>query len=195
VGFQVRVAEDGSQAVELFQEWQPQFIWMDLSMPVMNGFEATRNIRTRESRRSVKIAALTASGSEADRAVALAEGFDDFVFKPYRLNDIFGCMERHLSVRFIRTEDPPAACEQPAVAFQAEDWDGVPEGLRLKLRDAVMSLEVGRISAVIDRIAESHPVLGAYLKQQAGKFAFTSILHAIDHTAHVDTRTDLRRAH
>jgi signal transduction histidine kinase len=58
-GFRVRVAENGAAGVELFQDWRPHLIWMDVRMPVMDGLEATRRIRTLEGGRDVKIAALT----------------------------------------------------------------------------------------------------------------------------------------
>jgi CheY-like chemotaxis protein len=60
-GFRVRVAENGAQGVKEFREWRPQFIWMDLRMPVMDGVEATRRIRACEGGHEVKIAAVTAS--------------------------------------------------------------------------------------------------------------------------------------
>ena len=64
-GFQVRVAENGEQGVESFREWRPQFIWMDLRMPVMDGIEATQRIRNLDGGRDVKIVAVTASGFES----------------------------------------------------------------------------------------------------------------------------------
>ena len=95
-GFLVRVAENGVQGVKEFREWRPQFIWMDLCMPVMDGVEATRRIRVCEGGHEVKIAAVTASGYASERSEILAEGMDDYVRKPYRPEEIFECMARHL---------------------------------------------------------------------------------------------------
>ena len=67
-GFQVRVAEDGAEGVTSFREWRPQFIWMDLRMPVMNGIEAAQRIRNLDGGKDVKIVAVTASGFESERA-------------------------------------------------------------------------------------------------------------------------------
>ena len=81
------------QGVESFREWRPQFIWMDLRMPVMDGIEATRRIRALDGGRDVKIVAVTASGFESQRSEVLAAGLDDYVRKPYRLDEIFDCMD------------------------------------------------------------------------------------------------------
>ena len=84
VGFQVKVADDGKQAVELFQSWRPHLIWMDRRMPVMDGLEATRRIRELPGGKEVKIVAVTASAFMEQRDEILKAGMDDFLRKPYR---------------------------------------------------------------------------------------------------------------
>src|SRR5204862_6420750 len=91
-GFQVRVAEDGAQAVEAFSAWRPHFIWMDLRLPVIGGLEAARRIRELDGGREVKIVAATASAFSSQREEVLAEGFDNFFRKPYRREEIIDYM-------------------------------------------------------------------------------------------------------
>ena len=112
-GFEVRVAENGEQGVESFREWRPQFIWMDLRMPVMDRVEATRRIRALDTGREVKIVAVTASGFESHRNEVLAAGLDDYVREPYRLDELFGCMARNLGVKYRCAEVESALNEQP----------------------------------------------------------------------------------
>ena len=81
-GFQVQVAEDGAQGVEMFRTWQPHLIWMDVRLPVMGGLEATSRIRALEGGRQVKIVALTASAFAHQREEILAAGLDDFLRSP-----------------------------------------------------------------------------------------------------------------
>src|SRR5665811_918942 len=76
VGFQVKVAENGEQAVGLFKSWQPQLIWMDRRMPVMDGLEATRHIRELPGGRAVKIVAVTASAFMEQRSEMLKADMD-----------------------------------------------------------------------------------------------------------------------
>lgn len=104
-GFHARGAVNGLEAVEMFREFHPDFIWMDIRMPVMDGVEATRRIRSAEGGEAVTIVALTASCLADERKRVLASGFDELVFKPYRTQDIFDVMSRHLGVEYEHEEE------------------------------------------------------------------------------------------
>jgi signal transduction histidine kinase/CheY-like chemotaxis protein len=100
VGFRVRTAETGESGVECVQAWRPHFIWMDRRLPVMDGLEATRLIRSLDGGRDIKMAGVSASVFPSEREEMLAAGLDDFVRKPYQPNEVFECMARHLSIRY-----------------------------------------------------------------------------------------------
>jgi CheY-like chemotaxis protein/anti-sigma regulatory factor (Ser/Thr protein kinase) len=100
VGLDVQEAVNGQQAVEMFHKWRPHFIWMDVRMPVMDGLEATRRIKQTEAGQSTPIAALTAHALAEEREVILAAGCDNFVRKPYRVEEIFEIMAAHLGIRY-----------------------------------------------------------------------------------------------
>jgi signal transduction histidine kinase/ligand-binding sensor domain-containing protein/CheY-like chemotaxis protein len=101
-GFPLRVAATGAAGLEFFTSWNPDFVWLDVQLPDMSGLEVARAIREMPGGRDVRIAAMTASAYESERAEALASGMDDFVRKPYRPAEIFDCMAHHLGVRFHR---------------------------------------------------------------------------------------------
>jgi CheY-like chemotaxis protein len=101
-GFPLRVADTGAAGLELFTSWNPDFVWLDVQLPDMSGLEVARAIREMPRGRDVRIAAMTASAYESERAEALASGMDDFVRKPYRPAEIFDCMALHLGVHFHR---------------------------------------------------------------------------------------------
>ncbi|HKE22341.1 MAG TPA: ATP-binding protein [Bryobacteraceae bacterium] len=105
-GFRVQVARSGTEGIEVFEEWNPQFIWMDLRMPEFSGAEAARHIRKLQGGREVRIAALTAAAFASERDEVMAAGMDDFVRKPYHTDEIFDCMARQLGLRYqhIQTE-------------------------------------------------------------------------------------------
>jgi len=80
--FDIREATNGQEAVEAVQSDPPDLIFMDLKMPVMDGWEATRRIRTMPGGDAVRIIALTAQAMAGDEEKALAIGCDDYLAKP-----------------------------------------------------------------------------------------------------------------
>jgi PAS domain S-box-containing protein len=115
VGFSVQVAENGQVALESWERWQPHLIWMDMRMPVMDGYEATRRIKAQPQGQSTVIVALTASAFEEEKAAVLAAGCDDFIRKPFREEQIFEKLAEHLGV-----------CYQYEAIATAEDWQTDP---------------------------------------------------------------------
>ena len=81
---QTREAENGVEAIAIWEEWQPHLIWMDMRMPVMDGYEATRQIKSHLKGQATVIIALTASALEEEKTIILSSGCDDFVRKPFQ---------------------------------------------------------------------------------------------------------------
>lgn len=100
VGFEVKEAENGLQAIELYHDWNPHLILMDMRMPVMNGLEATRTIKGNSSNQKTIIIALTASAFEEDRAMVLAAGCDNFIRKPFHREQLLETIQQHLGVQY-----------------------------------------------------------------------------------------------
>ncbi len=103
-GYQVFAAENGRQAVEMVKSDNFDIVLMDVQMPVMNGFEATRHIREWEKQtgRHVPIIAMTANAMQGDREKCLKAGMDDYISKPIIPNKLFECIEKHLQTNFER---------------------------------------------------------------------------------------------
>lgn len=108
-GVPPREAHDGAEAIEVVGEWMPDLIWMDMNMPVMDGYDATRRIRDMAGGEKIKIIAITASAFEEDRQRVLECGCDDFVRKPYRDSEIIEMIQMHLGTEFVPRVKPPAA--------------------------------------------------------------------------------------
>ncbi len=179
-GFQVQVAEDGAQGVEMFRTWRPHLIWMDIRLPVMGGMEATRIIRTLEGGRQVKIVALTASAFVQQRADILAAGLDDFLRKPYRRKEIFDCMARQLGVLYLYRAAPRTRAVNPAARLRPEALAMLPVELRKELEHALLRLDAGPISEAIGRVSEQDANLGEALARLAKRFEYTEILIALE---------------
>jgi CheY-like chemotaxis protein len=178
-GFLVRVAEDGDQAMDSFRIWQPALIWMDLRLHTMGGLEAAEQIRAMEGGHEVRIVALTASAFVQEREEVLAAGFDDFIRKPYRREEIFECMARQLGVRYLYETAQQSSPAQPMVAPALEALALVPHQLRTELAAAVVRLDPGPIAELICRVREHDARLGEVLATAAKRFAYTEILDAI----------------
>jgi signal transduction histidine kinase/CheY-like chemotaxis protein len=176
-GFQVRVAGDGAQGVEMFRTWEPHLIWMDLNLPLKGGLEAAREIRTLGGGHDVKIVALTASAFAHQRDEVLAAGMDDFLRKPYRREEIFDYMARHLGVRYLEVPQTPHA--DPVTALPREALAMLPQRLREELSDALVGLAAQPIAEAIHRVSEQDAQLGAALTGRAQRFAYTEILNAL----------------
>ena len=101
IGFEVKEAENGQIAFNIWEQWQPDLIWMDMQMPVMNGYEATTQIRSQIKGQATTIIAFTAGTLEEEKAIALSAGCDDFVRKPFLENTIFEKMSQYLGVQYI----------------------------------------------------------------------------------------------
>lgn len=99
-GFQVMVPENGALGMEAFQQWRPHSISMGLGLPQLSRGEATRRIRELRGGRQAKIVALPASAFAQQQEEVPVAGLDDFLRKPYRREEIFDCVTRHLGVSF-----------------------------------------------------------------------------------------------
>ncbi|MFM7427437.1 MAG: response regulator, partial [Elainella sp.] len=119
-GFLVQEAANGLEAIELWQSWQPHLIWMDMQMPVLDGYAATRQIRQLEaaspSAHYTVIIALTAHAFEEDQETVLAVGCDSFIPKPFREDLLFAKIAEYLEVDYLyETLAPPQLASRAAL--------------------------------------------------------------------------------
>jgi PAS domain S-box-containing protein len=101
LGFEVAEAQNGQEAIDLDKTWQPHLIFMDMRMPVMDGYEATRLIKAQRTSGRPAIIALTASAFEEERNLILHTGCDDFVAKPFREALLLAKIAEHTGVEFV----------------------------------------------------------------------------------------------
>jgi two-component system cell cycle response regulator DivK len=98
-GYVVVFAVNGQQGVEMARSEQPDIILMDMSLPVMDGWEATRRLKSDNAIRNVPVIGLTAHAMSGDQEKALAAGCDDYDTKPVELDRLIEKIERLLSQR------------------------------------------------------------------------------------------------
>jgi len=159
LGFDVREAENGREAVDCWRQWRPHLILMDIRMPVMDGYEATRQIRRDPGGESVAIVAITAHVFESERSSILAAGCDDLIEKPFRTPVLLECIAHHLKVNYIyessgsRPSDAPPpsspALNPEQLATLGDEWiDRVYQAAlaarESKLRDLIAQIPADR---------------------------------------------------
>ena len=130
LGFELKEASNGKEAIEVWETFEPHLIWIDMRMPIMDGYEATKQIKTQLKGQATAIIALTASTLEEQRAVILSAGCDDFVRKPFREQVIFDKIAQYLGVRYVYEELSPPHSEvvkhdsslQTSLANMPSEW-------------------------------------------------------------------------
>jgi len=187
VGFSVIEAKDGQQAVEMYAQFQPDLIWMDIRLPVMDGLEATRRIRnvefgmrTEEGRNSETsnpvIIALTASVFEEDKQKVFEAGCDDFVRKPFHEEEIFDKMAQYLEVRYIY-QDIQAPEEKPASpALTSADLAGLPEDLLQQINAAARGAMSKQLLDLFEKIPPDLRHVADALADLVSQYQFSKII-------------------
>lgn len=186
IGFEVREAENGHQGVEIWESWQPHLIWLDTRMPVMDGFEAVRQIRAKEkqTQRRTVIIALTASTFEERKGEIIAAGCDDFVRKPFQEQILFDKMACYLGVRYIYQELPRLPVGGLGRYFVSEKPDSffrgllaqMPQSWVQELYEAANDVNEELAIEIVDRIWESHPTLAHALKDLVTDYRLDKIM-------------------
>jgi CheY-like chemotaxis protein/anti-sigma regulatory factor (Ser/Thr protein kinase) len=177
IGMEVRIAEDGAQAVRLFKEWRPDLIWMDRRMPVMDGIEATRTIRRLPESETLKIVAVTASVFKEQEQEMLAAGMDGFVHKPYRFHEIYDALAEQLEVEYVYA--PASGVEESSVELTSGDLAALPLAMREELQSALENLDSERIQGVIRQIGESDENLRRALSLYADNFDYPAMIKVL----------------
>ncbi len=95
-GYEVYLATDGEAAVKQAKEIQPRIILMDMMMPGVDGYEATRQIKSRSALKHIPIIAITAKAMKGDREQVLAAGCDDYIAKPFLTGEVLALVQKWL---------------------------------------------------------------------------------------------------
>ncbi|TQV89739.1 hybrid sensor histidine kinase/response regulator [Aliikangiella coralliicola] len=177
VGFEVREASDGQEAIVLWKKWSPDLIWMDMQMPVMDGYGATAEIKETQKGQETVIIALTASAFEEDRSMVLGAGCDDFMRKPFRVDDLYEVMAGHLGVKFIY-EVPSTLPEQASKPLSKEDLSGLSHTQLISLHEAAISGDIDQLEQLSDEIGQTNSALAGQLNAIIGQFEFEPIIEA-----------------
>jgi CheY-like chemotaxis protein len=189
IGFEVREAENGEEAIAQWQLWKPHLIWMDMRMPVMDGYSATQHIKATTQGQATAIIALTASALEEERSIILSSGCDDFVRKPFQTADIFSMLQKHIGVRYVYA-DPvmdlgaESGGESGEIKLTIETLRTLKVNDLAELGQALQNVDLDVTSRTLERIQQYNYPLAIGLQQAIDNFEYEQILALIQSASH-----------
>ncbi|MEH2239007.1 PAS domain S-box protein [Nostoc sp.] len=204
IGFAVQEATNGTEAIALWQTWQPHLILMDMRMPIMDGYEATTIIKAREEssipnlscagstpkvrpqmpNRKTIIIALTANAFEEQREAMIKAGCDDYINKPFREEILLEKLNEYLGVQYIYQEESYqiANANQQEIESMLTLTDLVillsemsPEWVK-QVYTAAAQCSDDLILELIEQIPSKNPALRTFIKNLAHDFQFEKIM-------------------
>jgi two-component system sensor histidine kinase/response regulator len=184
LGFEVREAVNGQEAIEIWELWEPHLIWMDMRMPVVDGHQATKRIKATTKGQATVVIALTASAFEEDRQVILSEGCDDFVRKPFREAEIFDKLTTHLGVCFVYEETettaqaprPADGAASPQERLTPADLADLPPDWVAELYQAAVQADGDLVLELVEQIRAQHPSVAEALAGLARNYRLDIIV-------------------
>lgn len=177
VGLTARSAVNGVEAVEIAREWNPHLVWMDIDLPVMNGIEAIQHIKQTVADEVVVIA-LSASAFEQERKMLIDVGFDDFMSKPFRNEDIFNKMREHLGISFVYSDPVERAIVPSNDILTDEHLVTLDVNLLQQLKEAAVALDMPRTRQIASEL--NNPDVTRAIDKWLKGYRFDSILEFIN---------------
>ncbi|MCC3441076.1 MULTISPECIES: PAS domain S-box protein [unclassified Microcoleus] len=179
LGFEVEEATNGQEGIALQSTWKPHLILMDMLMPVMDGYAATKLIKQTPEGKETIIIALTASAFDEQRHIILSAGCDDFICKPFREEVLFEKIAHHLNLRYIYEEENSStsgSAPQLLKSLTAEDLSVMPRDWVVDLYQAALCVDDNRILQLIEQIPETEANLANALKDLVENFRIDIII-------------------
>lgn len=182
VGFKTKEAVDGADAITKFEEWNPHLILMDMRMPVLDGYEATRLIKATEKGKQTPIVALTASSFEEEQKKIGELDIHAFIRKPFRENELFGTIGNILGVSYI-FDDEPTFSEDNEQISDAEIGKHIPQlpaELVEQMKNAIIVADIELLIHLIRQIDPEHSGLARHLMTLANNYDYEYLQHILN---------------
>ncbi|MCT7983503.1 PAS domain S-box protein [Laspinema sp. A4] len=184
-GFELKRALNGEEVLEMWPQFLPHLIWMDMRMPKIDGYEATRRIkaycRNNPEIPVPAIVAITASGWHFDKAEILAAGCDGLIRKPFREVDIFEAIATHLGLPLIdsnRTSESSVLGEE-LISLKPSDLAHIPRELLDNLWNGLIQGDLELIASAIEQVGLQDAALADALQSLANQYQFEKLLALI----------------
>lgn len=165
LGFEVAEAEDGQKGIDKALRWYPDLVFMDLIMPVMDGFEATRRIRKTESLKGVKIIAVSASTLKPVEEIRSETGCDDYIAKPLQMREVLDKIAEHLGLEWVCENGPAQSIlTEAGVPECGVEITPPPESEITALRELALDGNFKALAARLKAIGQTNPDYAAFVR-------------------------------
>jgi CheY-like chemotaxis protein len=177
----IKSASNGQEAVRIWDEWEPHLIFMDMRMPIMDGYDATKQIKFTTKGNATAIIALTASVLEEEKAIVISAGCDDFLRKPFAEQTIFDALAKHLGVKYIFADDHPVNYENSSEnGLTSDNFKCMPQVWINQLYEAALEADTNSVLQLVTEIPETEKYLIKSLNKMARHFEFEQLVDLIE---------------
>jgi PAS domain S-box-containing protein len=180
-GFDIQEAASGTQTLEIFQQWQPHLILLDILMPDMDGRITAQHVRHLPGGMAVKIVAVTVCAFDAERRTILDAGCDEIITKPYEFEDIFTVINTQIGVNYRFA--PSQLTAMPTPSLHVSDLKKIPATLRHELQAAVLRVDAQAVAAAAGHIRLHSPEIAVAVLALLKNYDYTRLLEVCEHAA------------
>jgi PAS domain S-box-containing protein len=183
IGCEVQKAKNGQEALNIWESWEPHLIWMDLRMPIIDGYEATHRIKTDPRGNDTKIIILTATAFSQDEKEIMKTQCDDFLIKPIKHHDLFNLMRKHLNITFIyESKNQPSFSNftQTNTSTNLVLGNHIPRHLIDELKQAAPILDTEAMKGIIEELHTYDPAIAKMINGWVTTFRFDRILEFLE---------------
>jgi signal transduction histidine kinase/DNA-binding NarL/FixJ family response regulator len=180
-GFKLREVTNGAEVLAAFHEWKPDIILMDMTMPVMDGYTATRTIKATEEGKDTLIIAITASAFQEDKQRVMEAGADGYLSKPFKEAELFEIIHQKNGIVFLYDEH--AEKDQESHVENDAQWQAaiaeLPADLVRACRDAAENADILWLVDLFNDISIYNPAVAQKLNELASRYAYEEITYLL----------------
>ena len=182
VGFEVKEAKNGEEAIAIWQSWQPHLICMDIHMPVLDGYQASKKIKSQDEGKDTIVLALTASVLKEECSHVLDSGCDDYMSKPFRISELLEKLAKHLKVEYLYRESDTFNSTPNSIRSNGktakltpEDLSTMPSEWLEQINQAALIADYMVIQDLISQIEQEYDEIAAELNSWLQEFRMDKI--------------------